>query len=77
MPHFTDELVPDAYYWAALKGSDDLQIVQVSTVFGRQPHHLTVAVMSSEQHYSLEDFDFHALIMPPGDVAEAGATEAL
>lgn len=64
------ELEPDAYYWALRDPflSDDggeLEIVQVSTVFGAMPEHLSVAVLASEQHYALNDFVFYLKIVQP------------
>jgi hypothetical protein len=57
------DLDPDAYYWALRdpflsEREEELEIVQVSTVFGATPEHLSVAVFGSEQHYSLRDFVF-------------------
>ena len=66
MPIDRTELQPEGYYWARRKKSDEMEVVQVSTVFGRDPDYLTVAILSSEQHFTLEEFEFYALISPPG-----------
>lgn len=65
MPIARTDLEPDGYYWASRLRDSELQVVQVSTVFGRSPDYLTVAIMSSDQHYNMEEFAFHALILPP------------
>ena len=65
MPIFRSGLDPGAYYWARRFGEDELQIVQISTVFGRDIEHLTVAVMSSDQHYTLSEFEYRAVVRPP------------
>ncbi|MBB3452751.1 acetyl-CoA carboxylase alpha subunit [Rhizobium sp. BK313] len=66
MPIARTELQPDGYYWARRIESDEMEVVQVSTVFGRHPDYLTVAILSSDQHYTLEEFEFYAVISPPG-----------
>ncbi|CAD7037863.1 hypothetical protein REJC140_03714 [Pseudorhizobium endolithicum] len=57
-------LEPDEHYWAKRKGAPDadLQVVYISTVFGSDPDFLTTAVLSSNQHHSLQDFVYVAKI---------------
>ncbi|CAN7640391.1 hypothetical protein [Neorhizobium sp. LjRoot104] len=65
-------LEPNGFYWALrdqfLSDGADLEIVQVSTVFGTTFEYLSVAVLGSEQHYSLKDFVFFAKIELPAIV---------
>jgi len=65
VPIFKSDLEPGGYYWARRFGEDELQIVQISTVFGRDLEHLTVAVMSSDQHHALSEFEYRAVVHPP------------
>jgi hypothetical protein len=55
-------LEPDGLYWARRLDGGELEIVQVSTVFGRRREFLTVAVIGSDQHYTLEEFAFYAAV---------------
>ncbi|MBB5663653.1 hypothetical protein GGE68_001843 [Rhizobium leguminosarum] len=64
------DLEPSGYYWALRDiflsdGADELEIVQISTVFGETYEYLSVAVLGSDQHYSLKDFVFFAKIDVP------------
>ena len=57
-----EALEPDGFYWARRLDGGELEIVQVSTVFGRGREFLSVAVIGSDQHYTLEEFAFHAAV---------------
>jgi hypothetical protein len=78
------ELEGNGYYWAVRIGPDiegaALEPVQVSTVFGSTPEYLSVAVLGTDQHYSLNNFTFLAKIAPHpdlvGSLALAEGTEA-
>jgi hypothetical protein len=62
------ELEPEACYWACRKDGPAqiaLEIIQISTVFGIGPDYLSVAVLGSDQHYSLADYLFFEKISPP------------
>ena len=69
-----DKLEPKRFYWARrlpLKGApasapSDIEIVQVSTVFGAASEFWTVAVMGSDEHFDLAAFEFfHKVASPP------------
>jgi len=54
------------YYWARpIEREEELQIVQVSDVFGSEREYWSVAIMGSDQHRSLEEFDFLIRLMRP------------
>lgn len=64
------DLEPETYYWASRKdqlADAVLDVVQISTVFGNGPDYLSVAVLGSDQHYSLQDYLFFEKIRPPPD----------
>ncbi|EPE94842.1 hypothetical protein [Rhizobium grahamii] len=65
---FVSNLVPGAFYWArSTKHADDkATIVQVSMVFGEEPEYWTLAVVGSEQHHMISDFEIISLAEPPG-----------
>ncbi|KAA0689464.1 hypothetical protein DTW90_31750 [Neorhizobium sp. P12A] len=66
MPHIeTESLEPEGLYWARRNSAGPVEVVQVSTVFGREKEFLTVATLGSDEHYALEDFEFVAEITPP------------
>lgn len=62
------DLVPNACYWARRKNAAaeeiEAEIVQVSTVFGSTSDFFSVAVLGSDQHFSLKDFEFLFEIEP-------------
>lgn len=62
---FAESLVPDAFYWARqLKQSEGrLTVVQLSTVFGAD--YWTLAVLGSDQHQMIGDYEIVALAEPP------------
>jgi hypothetical protein len=60
-----DELRAGSYYWARRTGSDDVEVVQVSDIFGSAKEYWTVAVMGSEQHHSLSEFSFLIRLIKP------------
>ncbi|TAU38056.1 hypothetical protein ELH27_34320 [Rhizobium leguminosarum] len=66
---FAASLVPDAFYWARpLKQSDGrLTVVQISTVFGVDQDYWTLAVLGSDQHQMIGDYEIVALAEPPED----------
>jgi hypothetical protein len=69
-----EQLEPSRFYWARrlpVKGMtisefDDIEVVQVSTVFGATFEFWTVAVMGSDEHFDLAAFEFfHKVPSPP------------
>jgi hypothetical protein len=59
-------LVPSGFYWANPKHEDgELTIVQVSTVFGEDHDFWTFAVIGSDEHQMLSDFDILAPVDMP------------
>ena len=60
---------PLSVYWARRKTQDaqsgEYEVVQISTVFGQARDYWSVAVLGSDQHYSLHDFEFLAPIRSP------------
>ena len=70
----TDQLEPNRFYWArrqSVEGASiaepsDIEVVQVSTVFGATSEFWTVAVMGSDEHFDLAAFEFfHKVPSPP------------
>ncbi|EPE94621.1 hypothetical protein [Rhizobium grahamii] len=60
-------LVPGSFYWARpLAGNDEFTIVQVSTVFGEDRDFWTLAVIGSDQHHMLSDFEIIGPVDEPG-----------
>ncbi|MFS2152683.1 hypothetical protein [Rhizobium sp. Rhizsp42] len=59
-------LVPDAFYWARSDKHTDgrTTIAQVSTIFGEDPDFWTLAVLGSDQHHMISDFELIALVEP-------------
>jgi hypothetical protein len=59
-------LVPGAFYWArsAVHTAGKTTIVQVSTIFGEAPDFWTLAVLGSDQHHMIGDFEIIALVQP-------------
>jgi hypothetical protein len=70
-------LVPDAFYWARSDKHTDgrTTIVQVSTIFGEDPVFWTLAVLGSDQHHMISDFELVALVDPLNDFALRQAAE--
>ncbi|MBB4230115.1 hypothetical protein [Rhizobium mongolense] len=60
-------LVPDAFYWATSDKHTNGQttIVQVSTVFGGDPGYWTLAIVGSDQHHMIDEFELIARVEPP------------
>lgn len=59
------DLRPNEFYWARRFGHHTTEVVQISTVFGSAPEFLTMATVGSEQHYTLEEFDFISEVTRP------------
>jgi hypothetical protein len=59
-------LVPDHFYWAksGKVAAGRPTVVQVSTVFGDEREYWTFAVVGSEQHYMIGDFEILACVAP-------------
>ncbi|MBD9454684.1 hypothetical protein IB244_24625 [Rhizobium sp. RHZ02] len=59
-------LVPDAFYWARSDRHTGgrTTIVQVSTIFGEDPDFWTLALVGSDQHHMISDFEIIALVEP-------------
>ncbi|NKL39030.1 hypothetical protein GFL49_36140 [Rhizobium leguminosarum bv. viciae] len=55
----TSSLVPGAFYWASSADHFDgrLTVVQVSTVFGEDPDYWTLALLGTDQHAMIADFE--------------------
>ncbi|TCR64497.1 hypothetical protein [Rhizobium sp. BK376] len=51
--------VPGAFYFArsGKHSNGNTTVVQVSTVFGKDPEYWTVVAIGSDQHYMIGDFD--------------------
>jgi hypothetical protein len=69
-----EQLQPNHFYWARrlpVEGApasdpNDIEVVQVSTVFGAASEYWTVAVMGSDEHFDLASFEFyHKVPAPP------------
>lgn len=58
-------LEPEALFWARRRGEAKLQVVMISTVFGKGRDYWSVAVLGTDQHFALDDFEFVALAVPP------------
>ncbi|KPH06254.1 hypothetical protein FHX14_000503 [Rhizobium sp. BK619] len=70
-------LVPGKLYWASSWKHFDgkITVVEVSSVFGEDPDYWTVAVIGSDQHYMLGDFEFIAIAEPPHGIPMRYAAE--
>ncbi len=66
-------LMPGAFYWARSHkhARGRATIVQVSTIFGDGPDYWTLAVIGSDQHYMVDDFE----IIAPVELFDAVAAE--
>ena len=69
-----EQLEANGLYWARRKQSavdrieeaHDIEIIQISTVFGAATEFWSVATIGSEEHFSLNDYDFfHKVPAPP------------
>ncbi|KRB55382.1 hypothetical protein ASE04_05710 [Rhizobium sp. Root708] len=74
---FVKSLVPDAFYWArpANRSGEAATVVQVSTVFGKDPEYWTLAVVGSDQHHMLGDFEIISRAISPEDLVVRHAAE--
>jgi hypothetical protein len=70
-------LVPGAFYWArsGKHAGGHMTIVQVSTIFGEQADYWTLALVGSDQHHMIGDFDIVQRIEPPVGIKLAQAAE--
>ncbi|WP_431324425.1 hypothetical protein [Rhizobium sp. YTU87027] len=70
-------LVAGAFYWATSDKYADRRttIVQVSTIFGEAPDYWSLAVLGSDQHYMISDFEIIALVEPPEEYPMRHAAE--
>jgi len=70
-------LVPDGFYWGrSIKRRDEpLTIVQVSTIFGRDPEYWTLIVPGSDQHHMVGDFEIIAGVEAPAQYYLRDAAE--
>jgi hypothetical protein len=62
-----NDLVAEQLYWARRKSSADddrPEVVQISTVFGSSRDYWSVAMLGTDQHYSVNEFIFLARIEP-------------
>ncbi|TWF42231.1 hypothetical protein [Neorhizobium alkalisoli] len=62
-----DDLEAEQIYWARRKMStsnDQSEVVQISTVFGLSRDYWSVAMLGTDQHYSVTDFVFLKKIEP-------------
>ena len=68
------QLQPNRFYWArrlsaegaSIAEPNDIEVVQISTVFGSTAEFWTVAVMGSDEHFDLAAFEFfHKVPSPP------------
>jgi len=66
-------LIPDAFYWArsSKHARGRATIVQVSTIFGKEPDYWTLAVPGSDQHHMVDDFE----IIAPVELFDAVAAQ--
>jgi hypothetical protein len=62
-----DDLVAEQFYWArrrtGIDAERELQIVRVSSIFGSTREFLTIAVVGSDQHYAVDEFDFIEVVL--------------
>ncbi|KAA0685621.1 hypothetical protein DTW90_35140 [Neorhizobium sp. P12A] len=67
-------ITPPNCYWVRRKEPNGevaaLQIAQVSNVFGASPDYWSVAVLGSDQHSSLAEFEFIVEITAPTQVEQ-------
>jgi hypothetical protein len=64
-PLKSELIEPDTLYWARRPGEAEMQIVMISTIFGTARDYWTVAVMGSDQHHTLDEFQFVTKAVPP------------
>jgi hypothetical protein len=78
-----EQLEPNRFYWArrlpakgaSISEASDIEVVQVSTVFGAISEFWTVAIMGSDQHFDLAAFEFIHKV--PSPVGGRGTTSVL
>jgi hypothetical protein len=70
-------LVPGHFYWAKSEKVDAGRptVVQVSTAFGEDREYWTLAVVGSDQHQMIGDFEIIAPIDPVDEVPLRQAAE--
>jgi len=57
---------PERHYWAIKTTPDAIvEVVYVSTVFGKEREYWTVARFGNEAHSMLEEFDFLEMVSRP------------
>jgi hypothetical protein len=57
---------PEQHYWAIKTTPDAIvEVVYVSTVFGKEREYWTVARLGNEAHSMLEEFDFLEMVSRP------------
>jgi hypothetical protein len=67
------DLEPNGIYWARRKATasqppaapSEVRVVQVSTAFGSIPEFLTIAIIGSDEHFALDEFEFVSAIKAP------------
>lgn len=65
MPIEIHALKAKKHYWARKNGEDDVEVVCISTIFGEQPEFHTAAIIGSDQHFDLAEFEYLAEISVP------------
>ncbi|MGZ2384487.1 hypothetical protein ACVIDN_005911 [Rhizobium brockwellii] len=70
-------LVPGAFYWAKSSKYFDgrTTVVQVSTVFGKDPDYWTLALLGTDQHAMPTEFEIIAPAEFPGEYPIRQAAE--
>jgi hypothetical protein len=58
-------LEPDTLYWARRTGGRSLEVVMISKIFGDGRDFCSVAFIGSDQHHTLDEFQFVAVAVPP------------
>jgi hypothetical protein len=52
-----------------------MTIVEVSSIFGKEPDYWAVAIIGSDQHHMPDDFEFIAVAEPPSEISMQYAAE--
>lgn len=64
------QIEPERYYWAMGKIADPMvEVVYISTVFGKEREYWTVARFGNDTHAMVEEFDFLKGVSPPTENA--------
>ncbi|MFW8584597.1 hypothetical protein ACOJBM_05910 [Rhizobium beringeri] len=71
----TDHLESNRFYWArrlpakgaSIPGPSEIEVVQISTVFGAASEFWTVAVVGSDEHFDLSAFEFLHKVLSPAN----------